>query len=79
MLSAFENRPIYPLPGTGTRLCVPPRKTLMVLTLEKLLLQLSLGDFDLNGAVHLLLVAALVVGIVLNGGREKSVDECSLS
>jgi len=51
----------------------------MVLTLEKLLLQLSLGDLDLNGAVHLLLVAALVVGIVLNSGREKSVDECSLS
>lgn len=49
------------------------------LTLEKLLLQLGLGDLDLDGAIHLFLVTALMVGIVLNGGREESIDECSLS
>ena len=48
-------------------------------TLEELLLQLSLGDLDLDGLVDLLLVAALVVGVVLDGGREQSVDEGSLS
>lgn len=48
-------------------------------TLEELLLQLGLGDLNLNGAVDLLLVAALVVGIVLDGGREKGVDEGCLS
>lgn len=51
----------------------------MSLTLEKLLLQLGLGDLNFDSAVHLLLVTALVVGIVLNGGREESVDEGSLS
>jgi hypothetical protein len=49
------------------------------LTLEKLLLQLGLSDLDLDGAVYLFLVAALVVGIVLYGGGEESVDEGSLS
>ena len=48
-------------------------------TLEELLLQLSLGDFDLNSLVHLLLVALLVVGIVLDGGGEQCVDEGCLS
>jgi hypothetical protein len=48
-------------------------------TLEELLLELGLGDLNLDGLVNLLLVAALVVGIVLDGGREKSVDECSLA
>jgi hypothetical protein len=48
-------------------------------TLEELLLELSLGDLNLDGLVDLLLVAAFVVGIVLDGGREKSVDECSLA
>lgn len=48
-------------------------------TLEELLLELGLGDLNLDGLVDLLLVAALVVGIVLDGGREKSVDECSLA
>lgn len=48
-------------------------------TLEKLLLELGLGDLDLDGLVDLLLVSALVVGIVLDGGGEESVDESSLS
>lgn len=48
-------------------------------TLEELLLQLSLGDLDLDSLVDLLLVTALVIGIVLDGSREKSVDESSLA
>lgn len=48
-------------------------------TLEKLLLELGLGDLDLDGLVDLLLVSALVVGIVLDGGGEKGVDEGRLS
>lgn len=48
-------------------------------TLEELLLELSLGDFNLNGLVHLLGVAALVVGVVLDRRREEGVDEGRLS
>ena len=48
-------------------------------TLEELLLKLGLGDLNLNGLVNLLLVATLVVGVVLDGGGEKSVDEGSLA
>lgn len=48
-------------------------------TLEELLLELGLGDLDLDGLVDLLLVASLVVGIVLDGGREEGVDKCRLS
>ena len=48
-------------------------------TLEELLLELSLGDFNLNRLVHLLVVASLVVGIVLDGGGEERVDEGRLS
>lgn len=48
-------------------------------TFEKLLFELRLGDLNLNGLVDLLSVSALVVGIVLDGSREKCVDECSLS
>lgn len=48
-------------------------------TLEELLLQLGLCDLDLDGLVDLLLVPALVIGIVLDGGREESVDEGSLA
>jgi hypothetical protein len=48
-------------------------------TFEELLLKLSLGDLNLNSAVDLLLVAALVVGVILNSGREEGVDEGSLS
>lgn len=50
-----------------------------MLTLEKLLLELSLGDLDLNSLVDLLLVSALVVGIVLDGGGEEGVDKGRLS
>lgn len=48
-------------------------------TLEELLLELGLGDLDLDGLVNLLLVTALVVGIVLDGGGEEGVDEGSLA
>lgn len=48
-------------------------------TFEELFLELGLGDLDLDGAVNLLLVAALVVGVVFNGGGKQSVDEGSLS
>lgn len=48
-------------------------------TLKELLLQFSLGNFDLDSLINLLLVSTLVVGIVLDGGREESVDEGGLS
>lgn len=48
-------------------------------TLEELLLELGLGDFNLDSLVDLLLVATLVVGIVLDGGRKERVDESRLS
>ena len=48
-------------------------------TLEELLLELGLGDLNLDGLVHLLVVSSLVVGIVLDGGGEEGVDESSLS
>lgn len=48
-------------------------------TFEELLLELSLGNLNLHGSVNLLLVAALVIGIVLNGGGEEGVDEGRLS
>lgn len=48
-------------------------------TLEELLLELSLCDFDLDGLVDLLLVAPLVVGIVLDGRGEQRVDEGGLA
>lgn len=49
------------------------------LTFEELLLQLRLGDFDFHRSVNLLLVTALVVGVVLDGGREQGIDERGLS
>lgn len=48
-------------------------------TLEELLLELSLCDLNLDRLVHLLHVSALVVGIVLDSGREEGVDEGRLS
>lgn len=48
-------------------------------TFEELLLQLSLGDFDLHRAVNLLLVTALVVGVVFDSSRKQGVDKGSLS
>lgn len=50
-----------------------------VFTFEELLLQLSLGDLNLDSPVNLLLVTALVVGVILDRGREQGVDEGSLS
>jgi hypothetical protein len=51
----------------------------MVITLEEFLLQLGLGYLNLNGLVNLFLVAFLVIGVILNGGREECVDEGRLS
>lgn len=48
-------------------------------TLEELLLQFGLCDLNLDSLVDLLCVSSLVVGVVLDRGREQSVDECSLS
>lgn len=48
-------------------------------TLEELLLKLGLGNLNLDGLVDLLLVSTLVVGIVLDGSREKGVDEGGLA
>lgn len=44
-------------------------------TLEELLLELCLGDFDFHRLVHLFVVTTLVIGVVLDGGGEKGVDE----
>lgn len=52
---------------------------LRALTLEELLLELGLGDLDLDGLVDLLCVTAAVVGVVLDGGGEKGVDEGGLA
>lgn len=48
-------------------------------TLEELLLELSLGDLNLDSLVDLLLMSTLVVGIVLNGSGEQGVDKGGLS
>lgn len=54
-------------------------RSLVVRTLKKLLFELGLGDFNLNSLVNLLLVPALVIGIVLDRGREESVDKGRLA
>jgi hypothetical protein len=48
-------------------------------TLEEFLLELSLGDLNLDRLIHLLVVSSLVVGIVLDGGGKECVDESRLS
>lgn len=48
-------------------------------TLEELLLELGLGDLNLDRLVDLLLMSTLVVGIVLDGGGEECVDEGGFS
>lgn len=48
-------------------------------TLEEFLFQFSLGNLNLNSLVDLLCVSALVVGVVLDCGREQGVDEGCLS
>jgi len=48
-------------------------------TFEELLFQLCLCDLNLDGLIHLLGMSALVIGVVLDGGREKGVDEGRLS
>lgn len=48
-------------------------------TLEKFLLELGLGNLNLDSFINLLVVAALVVGVVFDGGREECVDEGRLS
>jgi hypothetical protein len=63
--------------------CVPERRAGRIgrslHTLEELLLQLGLGDLDLDGLVYLLLVAALVIRVVLDGRGEEGVDKGGLS
>jgi hypothetical protein len=44
-------------------------------TLKELLLQLGLGNLDLNGLVNLLGMSALVVCVVLDCGREEGIYE----
>jgi len=48
-------------------------------TLEELLLELGLRDFDFDSLVNLLLVTAAVVCVVLDGGGEEGVDEGGLA
>jgi hypothetical protein len=48
-------------------------------TLEELLFQLGLCDFNLYRLVNLLLMSSLVVGVVLDCGREERIDEGGLS
>jgi hypothetical protein len=48
-------------------------------TLKELLLELSLGDLDLDRLVDLFLVSALVIGIVLDGRGEERVNESRLA
>ena len=45
------------------------------MTFEELLLELSLGDLNLDRLVNLLGVPSAVVGVVLDSGGEKGVDE----
>ena len=56
-----------------------PEETKRMITFEELLLQLSLGDLNLNGSVNLLLMTALVVGVVFDGCGKQGVDESGLS
>lgn len=58
-----------------------PRDSLLArsLTLEELLLELCLGDFNLHSLVNLLGVATAVIGVVLDRGREQGVDKRSLA
>lgn len=46
---------------------------------KELLLELSLCNLDFHGLINLLRMAALVIGVVLDSGREESVDEGCLS
>jgi hypothetical protein len=48
-------------------------------TFEELLLELRLGNLNLHCLVDLLVVAALVVRVILDGGGEKGVDEGRLA
>lgn len=51
----------------------------MIRTLEELLLELGLCDFNLDSLINLLLVTTAVVCVVLDGGGEESVDEGGLA
>lgn len=48
-------------------------------TFEELLFELGFCDLNLDSFVDLLGVSALVICVILDCGREKSVDESSLS
>ena len=49
------------------------------LTLKEPLLELRLGNLNLDSLIHLLRMSALVIRIVLDGSREESIDESRLS
>lgn len=65
--------------GSGKESKKSSRLRVTARTFEELLLQLGLGDLDLDRLVDLLLMPALVVGIVLDGGGEQRVDEGRLA
>jgi hypothetical protein len=66
--------------GQSNCTCQPALLTVCnVLTLEELLFQLRLGNFDFDSLVNLLCMPSLVVGVVLDGGGEERVDEGGLS
>ena len=48
-------------------------------TFEKLLLELSLGDFNLDCLVDLLRVSSLMVCIILDSCGKERVDKCCLA
>ena len=48
-------------------------------TFEEFFFQLSLRDLNFHSLFYLFLVSALVVGVVLDCGRKKRVDESGLS
>lgn len=65
--------------------CAIPRQLLFAhyhrcsRTFEELLLQFCFCNLNLNRLVDLLVVAALVVSVIFDGGGKKRVDECRLA
>jgi hypothetical protein len=51
----------------------------VALTFEELFFQFCLCDLNLDRFVNLLIMTALVVGVILDSGREKGVDERSFA
>lgn len=48
-------------------------------TLEELLFQLGLGDLDLHSLINLLCMTTPVVGVILDGRGEESINESGFS